>query len=80
MSFKKEIWLIETIILVLIPFNPTNIFVDMLTVTLIDSLFNSSRMFFWIGLALPLAMKCILAIAEVEFINDIYERLRKKKK
>ena len=77
MSFEREIWLVEVVILLILPFNPTNIFVDLINGTIINYLFDPNGAFGWIGIGLAIVMKVILAVAEVELINSTYKKLRK---
>ncbi|MFA5931682.1 MAG: hypothetical protein WC821_05225 [archaeon] len=77
MSFEREIWLVEVVILLILPFNPTNIFADAISGTIINYLLDPNGVFGWVGISLAIAMKIILAVAEVELINTTYKKLRK---
>lgn len=77
MSFEREIWLVEVVILLILPFNPTNIFVDAINETILNYLLNPNGAFGWVGVSLAIVMKIILAVAEVELLNSTYKKLRK---
>jgi len=83
MSFEKEFKLVVAGILFLIPFNPTNMFVDLLTEYFFDYSVTVSEVFFvsgrfgWEMISIVLVAKIILAIAEVILLSRIYEKWTK---
>jgi hypothetical protein len=80
MRFENEVKLFAAFILILIPFNPTNIiadiFVDQVFSPFMDALgihiLSLQGPFGWIWLAIPLVIKAGLAIAEIELVQDVW--------
>jgi len=67
-TFEDEWWLIIAAILLLIPFNPTNIFVDEAMAYPIESFIAFSGVWVWITYMIPWVLKAFLAVAETELL------------
>jgi hypothetical protein len=66
-TFAEEWWLIIALILVVIPFNPTNIFVDVILQPIISEILYGFRIFPAV-IYLPWLIKAVLAVAETDVL------------
>jgi len=88
MRFENEVKLVVAFILIIIPFNPTNgiadIFVDNIFSPLIDGLgvplLSLEGPLSWVWLTFPLVIKIILAIAEIELVQNVWNTFFGSKK
>jgi hypothetical protein len=66
-TFAEEWWVIIALILFIIPFNPTNIFVDVILQPLISDFLSTFRVFA-ASIYLPWLIKGVLAVAETDVL------------
>jgi hypothetical protein len=72
-TFEKEWYLVLAIILILIPFNPTNIFVEVILDPFIRGIIGFAGPLSWAAEFLPFVIRAVLAVAEAELLIKLWK-------
>jgi hypothetical protein len=68
------------VVLLLIPWNPTNFLIDQLIMPFFSYALDASGAYFWMVLTIPVLFKALFAFFEIELVEDFYNKHIKEKK
>jgi len=80
MRYKSEFYLVLVAVLYLIPFNPTNIFVDVFIDPILKAFIDFTDIFAFISFIIIFCIKVFLAYEEIKLAEMFFEKKKPEAK